>query len=1354
MHPDQAKSQSIRSMGTPTRHRLSAAGRFRQACRTVGIVLTAIIVVAVAGITDVRAATRYVSNANDSGTGSLRQTIINATAGDTIQFNGDYTILLLSELAIGKNLTIDGTGRTITVSGNHVTRVFNVTAGTVVFKYLTIADGAVQTTDCAGLSYKCGGGIMLQNNGGIAVTVQNCTLSGNNAAFMGGGMYVTQGSLTVTGCTFTGNSSGNGGGIAHNTGGSLTLSNSTFNGNSASYGGGLSKVSTSGSVTNCTFVGNSASISGGGIAKVDIGTMSVNDTIVANSTAGGNCSMNGPSSFSGSNNLSSDATCGSVFTNSSTIRTGTLGNYGGTTSTMPLLPGSSAINAGSGCPATDQRGISRVGTCDIGAFESRGFALAKTGGDGQSASINTSFTTPLTVSVTSSYSEPVNGGQITFTPPASGAGANLSPNPATISGGSAAGNATANGTTGSYTVATGATGATSVNFSLTNTCYSSIVVTSSATSGAGSLRQAIAQVCPGGTITFDGDRTILLSSELGIDKTLTIDGSGNAVTVSGNHATRVFNISAGQVTVKNMTIADGYVQNRDCSSSRNCGGGMKLQNNAGIIVTILGCTFSGNSGHSDYSATFGGAIAQENGTLGVTNCTFSGNSVDYGGAISKTGGTLTLTNCTFTGNGSSVSDIDNRGGTVTASDTLIANRAAGTSNCYNAASMSGVNNLSDDGSCLGFSTSSTIRLGPLGSYGGTTKTVPLLIGSSAIDAGSNVTCAATDQRGIARPQNAYCDIGAYEMEAGYTETTLTTSLNPAKLGQEVTFTATVAAQYGTPTGEVQFSIDDVPFGAPVPLVGGQAATSTATQVVGIHLVVASYNGESTFLPSTSAGMNQLVCGDALTVTTANDSGAGSLREAISLACPGAVISFTADATIHLAGELVMDKNLTIDGLGHAVTLSGDSNNDGMCDVRVLTVNAGVSVVLNHLTVENGCPLSGSGGGLLLHGNAVLRDVHFNRNMAFPGGGIYSDGDLTVDGGTFSENYGNFGGGVAIFGGRAILDSVTLDSDAATYGGGIFNQSGDVTVTNSSIVNGQSQYGAGIANAGISSDTPGLMTVRNCTLSGNHASNTGGGILNYSNGNLTLGNTTIANGSGPTGGGLVNQGTLTIRNTISDNVSGADCINSGTITANVNNFMGDGTCSSLYSGDPTLGPLADNGGPTLTHALLTGSPAIDSGDDGSCPGTDQRGMARPAGNNCDIGAFEFGADLPINPPPVADGNSAGVAATFTRNGSDPDQIDVVYDALACSGSRSAILFGTIGDFSVYAGCAQNNAGFEGTTTIDAGGLNDVWFNIIWTSGWSGGHPGYGNDGTTDVERSWNAAGFCGLTDDDHTDPACN
>ncbi len=165
-------------------------------------------------------------------------------------------------------------------------------------------------------------------------------------------------------------------------------------------------------------------------------------------------------------------------------------------------------------------------------------------------------------------------------------------------------------------------------------------------------------------------------------------------------------------------------------------------------------------------------------------------------------------------------------------------------------------------------------------------------------------------------------------------------------------------------------------------------------------------------------------------------------------------------------------------------------------------------------------------------------------------------------------------------------------------------------------------------------TPGVAI--NSTFSGNTANNGGGALTaqDMAFTNCTFTDNTVVAGLGAA---IFNGvGTVELENTIVANSTSGDNYSGGLLTSNGNNIDDDGSCGLAgpddQSGvDPLLGPLQDNGGPTLTHALLPGSPAIDAGADVFCPGEDQRDVLRPldgAGNGtatCDIGAFEV-ADL--------------------------------------------------------------------------------------------------------------------------------
>jgi CSLREA domain-containing protein len=241
---------------------------------------------------------------------------------------------------------------------------------------------------------------------------------------------------------------------------------------------------------------------------------------------------------------------------------------------------------------------------------------------------------------------------------------------------------------------------------------------------------------------------------------LTINGQKAKITVSGNHAVRVFQVnSEAKLTLKKLTVAHG-----------------KTDFGAGIFnngtLTVTNSTFSGNS-----ATSAGGGIFSLGGTTTVTNSTFSGNSANFaGGGIASFGGTLTVTNSTFSGN-SATSSAGAGGGiantsTATLRNTVMANSPSG-GNCAGTTITDGGYNI-DDGTTCGFSAANHSMpstdpqlAGRLANNGGPTKTIALKKGSPAIDAipkGTNGcgTEIKEDQRGVKRPQGPGCDIGAFE----------------------------------------------------------------------------------------------------------------------------------------------------------------------------------------------------------------------------------------------------------------------------------------------------------------------------------------------------------------------------------------------------------------------------------------------------------------------------------------------------------------------------------------------------------------------------------------------------------------
>ena len=343
-------------------------------------------------------------------------------------------------------------------------------------------------------------------------------------------------------------------------------------------------------------------------------------------------------------------------------------------------------------------------------------------------------------------------------------------------------------------------------------------------------------------------------------------------------------------------------------------------------------------------------------------------------------------------------------------------------------------------------------------------------------------------------------------------------------------------------------------------------------------------------------------------TTPND-GECSLREAIQNANDGAQTSSDCKAgrgeetitfkkglsgTITLNPDLgpltVTDRaGLTIDGGRESITVSGGDQ------VQVISESAGAKLTLRNLTVANGS--AASGGGIENNG-----------------------GTLTVTDSTFSGNS-------AVGTGSDPIDC--LDK---CYGGGIDNDGGTLTVTGSTFSGNESVgEGGGIANV-----NSGTVTVTNSTFSGNGAGVVGGGISNE--GTLTVTYSTFSENGSNVGGGIGNaiSSTATLSNTILANSKGDNPLNCGlgTYIDGGYNISDDESCkftesTSKTNTKPLLDPngLQDNGGPTQTIALQEGSPAINyipKGQNGcnTTVKTDQRGVKRPQGKACDVGAYEL------------------------------------------------------------------------------------------------------------------------------------
>ena len=314
----------------------------------------------------------------------------------------------------------------------------------------------------------------------------------------------------------------------------------------------------------------------------------------------------------------------------------------------------------------------------------------------------------------------------------------------------------------------------------------------------------------------------------------------------------------------------------------------------------------------------------------------------------------------------------------------------------------------------------------------------------------------------------------------------------------------------------------------------------------------------------------------------------TIGRAISLAVSGDSITI---APAVYSENLTINFSLRLIGSNARTTII-----DGAKSRRVISIlSTSAAVTLSNLTIRNG--IAPAGGGILNWGHLTLSNSAVTGNYALSessatGGGIYNSGTLTVSNSTFSGN------------------TTTANF---VYGGAIYSS--------------------------------GPLVMNNSTVSGNSVGGRfggGGGGIYAAGGATRISNTTIAGNSGNSGGGIYKGGgTVTIQNSIvSASSRGGNCF--GTMTSNGYNLSSDGTCTKTFhnSGDrnntnPILGTLGNYGGPTNTMQLLTGSPAIDTGNPSGCRDsqgnllkTDQRGMPRPDKEDtggCDRGAFERQSD---------------------------------------------------------------------------------------------------------------------------------
>ena len=708
-----------------------------------------------ASFTDIYVNTLADDSTPGDGSCSLRKAIINAnnpgsdpSDGDCVEaagiqsqifFNGtgsppdgpvvSGTITLSSALPKIENvLYIDGTGESITINGNSHQIFFVDSPGNLSLNDLTITDGGSNSLEAGGAIY----------NAGILNSITNCTFSNNTAADYGGAIY-TNGSTGIVATTFAGNSTTNpgvgaGGAIFIDSLGGLDLSESTFSLNTSVYGGGAIQNNGGLGITNSTFADNSTTSVGGGAIYNSSVARSLS---ITNSTFSANTA---PSGDGGAINNEVSSTPPASITNS-------------------ILAGSMSANNCAGSVALKDGGynISSDNSCGFTATGSQNNLSPQL--DPKGLDTNGAPTETIALEATSPAIDAIP----------------LANCPAV--------DQRRFGRPGFPTATACDIGAFE---------YTPIVVDTTDDPGITSdygfctLREAIDNANEPGTDTTDGDCTVGADIEtiifgvsgtitLGsngslpqILNTLTIDGTGQSITIDGAGAYQVLSVNpTAIVTLNDLTIAHGN------SASAN-GAGVS---NAGTL-TVTNSTFWDNVAGGTFK---GGGIFSAGISAAITNSTFSGNSAFTGGGIfNSAGNTLTVINSTLSGNtaghAASGGGIYNNGGSATITNSVLANNTH--DDCDGSAISGGspTYDIDDDGTCnfgnnpgangqtIGDSINPLLDPTGLQDSGGPTDTIALQFTSPAIAAIPQADCPATDQRGYVRPAigQTACDIGAVE----------------------------------------------------------------------------------------------------------------------------------------------------------------------------------------------------------------------------------------------------------------------------------------------------------------------------------------------------------------------------------------------------------------------------------------------------------------------------------------------------------------------------------------------------------------------------------------------------------------
>jgi predicted outer membrane repeat protein len=434
------------------------------------------------------------------------------------------------------------------------------------------------------------------------------------------------------------------------------------------------------------------------------------------------------------------------------------------------------------------------------------------------------------------------------------------------------------------------------------------------------------------------------------------------------------------------------------------------------------------------------------------------------------------------------------------------------------------------------------------------------------------------------------------------------------------------------------------------------------------------------------------------------------------------IGNSADNSYHVVTGSGTDGSAVLDGFtitkGNADFHSGTSAYGG----GILIV--GGSPTLSNLIITQNTALVNGGGIYNDDGSPSLTDVTISNNTSTDlyGGGMYnSNGVTTLTNVVFSNNTAARGGGMYnIENGDATLTNVIFSNNVADVrGGGMSSSESSPMLTNVTFNDNQARFGGGLHIIYNSS-----ATLTNVTFNGNSAVEDGGGIfIIYSNPDIEH-VTVSGNTAGANGGGIYNDnGNPVITNSIVYGNSGTQIYNlSSTPVVTYSIVEGGYAGAGNSSDDPLLDSLQDNGGFTQTMALQAGSPAIDAGDNGACSPTDQRGIIRPQGAVCDIGAYEFDSGPIVTNVSSTTANGAygagsvlAVTVTFNEpvivSGTpqltlETGTIDRIVDYVSGSGTDTLVF-----DYTVQAGDTSSDLDYlsSNALALNGGTLRDAVAN---------------------------------------------